>query len=87
MKIDESKRNQVYVIEKTGQAVHLGGCNNPNQAARLVNTAVNEGKVTEPEFALVVPSHRVIPCALETTIRFAHAHKLLKTPMNSENRL
>jgi hypothetical protein len=48
MKIDETKKNQVFVIEQSGQAVHLGGCGNPNQANRLVNAGLKEGKVPPP---------------------------------------
>ena len=75
MQLDETKKNQVFVIEKSGKAVHLGGCGNPNQAAQLVNAALRESKITGAEVTLIVPNRNVKPCLSETSIRFADAVK------------
>ena len=69
MKIDETKKNQVFVIEESCQAVYLGGCANPNQANHLVNAGLKEGKVKNPHITLIVPTNKVMPCVPETTVR------------------
>jgi hypothetical protein len=80
MKIDETKKNQVFVIEESGQTAHLGGCGNPNQAVHLVNAALKAGKVKNPRFTLVVPTNKVMPCVPETTVRLVPAVKSPTTP-------
>jgi hypothetical protein len=81
MKIDETKKNQVFVIEESGQAVHLGGCGNPNQASHLVNAGLKEGKVKDPYFTLIVANNKVIPCVPETTVRLVSVVKSTATPL------
>ena len=80
MKIDETKKNQVFVIEESGQTVHLGGCGHPNQAIHLVNAALKAGKLKNPHFTLVVPNNKVMPCVSENTIRLVPAVKSPATP-------
>ena len=80
MQTDEIKKNRVFVIEQSGQAVHLGGCDNPNQAVRLVNAALREGKIKEPQYTLIVPNNKVIACVPETSIRFAPVVKIPTAP-------
>ena len=80
MKIDETKKNQVFVIEESGQAVHLGGCANPNQDVHLVNAALKAGNVKNPRVTLVVPNNKLMPCVPENTIRLVPVVKSLATP-------
>jgi hypothetical protein len=65
----------VFVIERSGKAVHLGGCGNPNQAVQLVNAALQESKISDPEITLIVPTKYVRRCVPEASIRFAAVAK------------
>jgi hypothetical protein len=58
------------VIEKSGKAVHLGGCGNPNQAVQMVNDALQQHTITEPDYTLIVSSSNVRQCVAEASVRF-----------------
>lgn len=70
MKIDDTKKNQVFVIEKASKAVNLGGRGNPNQAVQMVNAELQQHKITEPDYTLIVRSSNVRQCIAEASVRF-----------------
>ena len=84
MQINETTKNQVFVIEKSGKAVHLGGCGNPNQAVQLVNAALKAGEIKNPHFTLIVPNNKVMPCVPETTL---HLVRIVKSASTSSANL